>query len=1050
MEGSLSAHNLKSDAPAASVQLPRSSSNATDSSDSNSPPFFVGSDPDCDLRIEEFGWAPRHLAFRWSRKYSTWMVKNVSTQPVQVDSQFLHPNQTLPLLLWQADIVVDAVRLRFQRNPDPPLFAGKEVFDLPLTKAGLVIGRGPKNKDESMTPRLALDADILSISAKQAAIRAVGADYLLVNHNPSPTGRTILNGDQNFEERKLVLGDCIQIPNCDYYTFKFTGKGLRHLGHGGALQGLNLTVDVKGGRILHTVNLELKRGGFLGIIGGSGQGKSTLMNCLCGIVPATSGSVLVDGVKLTSPRDVARAGIGYVPQDDIVHRELTVIEALTYAAQLRLKAGPSQLRDLIETTMDTLRLTEHRNKQIANLSGGQRKRVSIASELLVSPDYIFLDEPTSGLDPQTERSLMGELSLLARRKRIGVASTTHVLQNCHVMTKLAFISRGRLIFHGKPVDAVRFFLHSGTPDGAAKIRTAQESASASGFGSSMAADSTASFGEDSHVFTEADLLSKIAHIYDIAQDTTKPIAEQDAIAAGWEREYQTPFYYEPPSKIEPPERRTQISRAPQVDMLRSLVLLVSRQWKILASSRLNYLFLLAQSVVIGLLISWVDENLVLQMFLSLIAALWFGCSNGATQIVSELAIYRRERLSGLGIQTYLLSKYVFWTAITGLQGCILFLMVLCGSPIFHPNPQKDVEEAVADFRGKVPDRDTREFRKAFFDKEWNALAAGDDRHDSGTATSANPTDAAPAAKVDTDFGIVGLEVDENNKRLPQEAVNQTSRVYVNPTGLRVTDTEYRIMENVVSFFRLRENVLDSLAVRPVKIEVGQSVALATLEDGAISWLSFVFNLVALRLGAFMAAALVGVALGLAVSSLVNTPTQAVMWVPLILIPQILFGSFVVIVPEMDDSVLTFSRMLPSFNLQRIMDVGLIYGQSAPNMTNQTRIPAFLGNPPNQKEVVEWDGNQTSYDKISQVNKSWQNLVVSRERLGGREKVTNTKPGQPPVYVDSVEQRPDVNVQKGNRYLDLQPAFIAMLVLSGWALACYGISVTSLYSRQTGR
>ena len=118
--------------------------------------------------------------------------------------------------------------------------------------------------------------------------------------------------------------------------------------------------------------------------------------------------------------------------------------------------------------MDTLRLTEHRRKQIVNLSGGQRKRVSIASELLASPDYIFLDEPTSGLDPQTERSLMGELSVLAQRKRIGVACTTHVLQNCHVMSRLAFISRGRLIFHGKPVDAVRFFLLSGSPEGAAK------------------------------------------------------------------------------------------------------------------------------------------------------------------------------------------------------------------------------------------------------------------------------------------------------------------------------------------------------------------------------------------------------------------------------------------------------------------------------------------------------------------------------------------------------------------------------------------------------
>ena len=1011
------------------------------------PTFFVGSDHDCDLVVDQPGWEGRHLGFSWSRRFSTWVVENLSSIPLYVESQCLQTGQTLPLALWEATLLAEGVLLKFQRKPDAPRFNGAPLSQIPLGKAGLMIGRGDKNKDGSNTPRLALDPDLLTISTFQAEIRKAGGDYILVNRNPSSNGRTIVNGDQNFDERKLVLGDCIQIPNCDYYTFKFVGESLRHLGQGGALQGLGLTVDVAHGRILHPVYLELRRGGFLGIIGGSGQGKSTLMNALCGIVPGTAGGVLVDGMELRSPADVARAGIGYVPQDDIVHKELTVEDALYYAACLRMKATASQIRDLLDATMDTLRLTEHRKKVIAHLSGGQRKRVSIASELLVSPDYIFLDEPTSGLDPQTERSLMGELSLLAHRKRIGVACTTHVLQNCHVLTRIGFISRGRLIFHGKPVDAVRFFLYSGTPDGAAQNRAAGE-ATGSSFGASDSATASR-FGEDTHEFSEADLLGKVSHIYDIAQDTTKPVDEQNRVAEGWQREYQASPYYEAPVRVDEADVRVPAPRN-QVSTMRSLWVLMARQWRILISSKLNYLFLTAQAVLIGVLIAWVSENIVLQMFLGLIATLWFGCSNGAQQIVAELAIFRRERLAGLGIHTYLLSKFAFLTAVTSLQALLLFAMLLFGSPLFHRNTEPDPEVVVADFTGSVPDKDTREFRKAFFAQPlWSTLAKGDDGHQAPAGTESTAAAPAAAANSDDSFGLVGLDVDDSGKKLAG-AQGAPKTIYVNPTGLHVKDFEYRVMEKMAGFFRVRENVLDSLGVQKVVLKPGESGAMEQSYDGMISWRIFMLNLLGLRLIGLLGAAVVGVALGLAVSSLVDTPTQAVMWVPLILIPQILFGSFVVIVPEMNDSVLAFSRLLPSFNLQRAMDVALIYGRSAPRMTNQTKIPAFLANPPNEKETVKWQGatgtQQTNYDKISEVNKSWQNLVVDRITLGAREK----RIGEGNVAASSVEDRSDVVVRRGERYSNFTPAGWSGLMLAGWVIVCYSGSAFSLYRRQTGR
>ena len=760
MHGSISAIISASGVHLPPVSLPKPV--RSDGAGSSHPPvpFVMGSSKECDYEVPAPGWEPRHVAFAWSRKYATWQVENLSTTPLYVGNHCLLHGERRPLLLEEAFLTSEGVALHFLRNPSVPRCGQAADGSFPLLAAGLTIGRGPPKSDAQEIPHLELDPDIQSISSHQAEIRKVGRDFVLFNCNTDGRGRTIVNGDQNFDERKLILGDCIQIPSCDYYTFKFTGEALRHLGEGGRLQGFGLTVDVETKRswfglvrgrplrILHPVTLELRRGEFLGIIGGSGQGKSTLMNALCGIVPATVGGVSVDGLALRSPREVARAGIGYVPQDDIVHRELTVEQALRYAARLRLKATQIQTQDLLEATMETLHLTEHREKRISDLSGGQRKRVSIASELLVSPDYIFLDEPTSGLDPWMEQELMGELSALAQSRRIGVACTTHVLQNCHVLSHLAFISRGRLISYGKPAEVVRFFFKARSPEGAKKTRE-RSSASTSSGGRGVNDSPRPAIPSGEGEFDEADLLGKIANIYPIAQDMRKSPEEQDRVAEAWEKEYQALAEIRllaPPT----PCAATAPPRAPaRVGVVRCLFLLISRQWKILVSSKLNYLFLAAQAVLIGLLISWVDANVVLQMFLSLIATLWFGCSNGATQIVGELPIFRRERLAGLGINTYLLSKFVFLTAITALQALILFAMVICGSHLFHSDTAPDPAEQPPDRSGHVPDKATIAFHEGFFDKVWSALASGDDSHESDSASD----DAAPvtAGTSDADF-----------------------------------------------------------------------------------------------------------------------------------------------------------------------------------------------------------------------------------------------------------------------------------------------------------
>lgn len=1073
--------------------------------------FTVGSGVGCALRVDHPDWEEEHLRFTWSTRHASWGVRNLSGVSVALDDLTLQPGKSELLLMWRARLTHGGVSLLFSRRPKAPRFGGHPVSEIPLAN-GLVIGRGRAKDPADTRPRLELDSEMRAISSFQAELEWRGKELYLINRNKKRSSvRTVHNGNQQFDEVKLVIGDCIQIPQCEYYTFKFTGTTLRHVGRGGVLQGDGLTVDVKTGRILHGVNLELPKGTFLGIIGGSGQGKSTLLNSLCGIVPASSGMVMVDGVTLNNPRDVAAAGVGYVPQDDIVHRELRVIDALTYAARLRIKASATQINAVLNATMETLELSEYRLKRISDLSGGQRKRVSIASELLASPEYLFLDEPTSGLDPQTERDLMGALMQLADHRLMGIACTTHVLQCSQFLDSMAYISRGRLIFHGKPVDASRFFLGVEGQGGAGSMSHSHGSVIGGGskIGSGLHTSGTVapggtSGGRDLRTSGDDYLLSKISMIYGKAQNTKQIPQKQDERAAYWEGSYRESPYFVPPA---PPvgdahaageEKVPEPVRAIGVGMIRSLMVLLSRQWAVLVSSRLNYLFLLLQAVAIGLMVGWVDDSPVLHMFLCVIATLWFGCSNGAQQVVGELPIFRRERLAGLGINTYLVAKFSFWIFITSVQALILFFTVLLSSHFFHPEVLEGGDILSEEDWGKIEktlgpvartDSATRDFTLSFFDMRdlrWQAFLQKNmdplpdqpslsmaDSSERVPVTSTSPSDAVAGVKepVDATQFVAPTEFTIEGVDLPQ-APQQTARsadaggdaipfdapkivpimVSFNPTGLRYSDPEFRILERLSWFFRVRQNVEGALRVRKIPQSDLEKRELLGLGNGYLSWKRFMVELVGLRLASLLLAAGVGVGLGLMVSSVVQTPTQAVMWVPLILIPQILFGAFVVTVPDMGEGVYQLSRCLPSFNLQRIMDVALVQGRQMTDMSDDSKIPSFKARAPYDTEKVWFDnGSVTNYNRVSEVNESWQNLVVDREKLGKRPLVEGR---------DSVPERSDVKLRAprsengvsypADEFNETTLAQPPAMVLGGWIVGCYLIALISLIRRQTGK
>ena len=222
-----------------------------------------------------------------------------------------------------------------------------------------------------------------------------------------------------------------------------------------------MRLDVKGlgvsaGRVTILDDIELKflPGQFIGILGPSGSGKSTLLGALSGRKPFQSGEVLYDGGPM-----YGRPGetIGFVPQDDVLHTALKTERLLTYSARLQMpNKSKTDLSKVVDATLRSVGLEERKKTRAKKLSGGQRKRVSIAQELLLSPKALFLDEPTSGLDPELERSVMKLCARLAKEGRL-IVVTTHILESIGLFDRLLILVAGKTAFFGTPKEALAFF-----------------------------------------------------------------------------------------------------------------------------------------------------------------------------------------------------------------------------------------------------------------------------------------------------------------------------------------------------------------------------------------------------------------------------------------------------------------------------------------------------------------------------------------------------------------------------------------------------------------
>jgi len=208
-------------------------------------------------------------------------------------------------------------------------------------------------------------------------------------------------------------------------------------------------VVLRGGRrLLDDVSLSLAPGELVAVVGASGAGKSTLLSSLAGLTRIASGSV--DLVTSGGPSGSPYGAVGLVPQDDILHPDLPLERTLRHAAGLRLAGSKQRVGAAVHDVLHELDLADRAAVPVGSLSGGQRKRASIAVELLARPALCLLDEPTSGLDPATARSLVATLRDLADRGA-GIAFTTHAVSDVETCDRLVVLAPGgRLAYDGPP------------------------------------------------------------------------------------------------------------------------------------------------------------------------------------------------------------------------------------------------------------------------------------------------------------------------------------------------------------------------------------------------------------------------------------------------------------------------------------------------------------------------------------------------------------------------------------------------------------------------
>ena len=500
------------------------------------------------------------------------------------------------------------------------------------SKGELVIGRGDKVDIQLRNPRVS-----------RRHVRIFKRGVLTFVEDLGSRNGTFLNGKPLVGSAEWSPGSILIVGLHQFKLFANGAAKVDDLSMEVALraEAISKSFPVKGAvskRVLQTLDLEFGRGRMIGLMGPSGCGKSTLLKTLLGELKSSSGNVLHNGLDLNENFDMLSRQVGYVPQDDVLHADLTLEQTMGYAGELRNPLGTDKkrIRSKYEAVLKSLDIHsgDLRSKRISELSGGQRKRVAIAIELLRDPQFLFLDEPTSPLDPESIKEFLTTVKELTRRG-ITVVLVTHKPGDRKYLDQVVFLGKsGYLCYSGDPHQLEDYFG-----------------------------------------------VTEIEEVYRLLSNEANCKAWNDKIPQS--------------AAVKNDLSQDRRSQGSTIGFLRQFGIFTRRYAAIQYAKRGALYFSLLQPVVIGILMTLVYDKLIKwetnpfteelevngelgALFLVVVSAIWFGISNSAKEIVSERSILRRENFLLGTIQPYLLSKYVVIGALTAFQVSILMGLVAWG------------------------------------------------------------------------------------------------------------------------------------------------------------------------------------------------------------------------------------------------------------------------------------------------------------------------------------------------------------------------------------
>ncbi len=506
---------------------------------------------------------------------------------------------------------------------------------LQLPKTLLKIGRAADNQ--------VVVAD-LSVSRYHAELRRDQRGGYVIYDLGSHNG-TYVNG-QRVGSAPVTERDIIGIGPA---TFRLVGEELQEFLDTGDVSYVahDLTVTLPSGRVLlDHVTFPLGERCLMGVIGPSGAGKSTLLGALTGIAPANHGTVLYDNRDLYMNYAELRNRIGLVPQDNILHTQLTARRALGFAAELRFPRDTSKAERMhrIDEVLGELALTRHAETKTAAMSGGQQKRVNVALELMTKPSLLFLDEPTSGLDPGLDKSVMEQMAQLAHDGRT-VIVVTHSVANLNLCDQLlVLVPGGKIAYFGAPQDGLKHFNQPG-------------------------------WAEVFQMFEAEPNRDWQAEYRNSPYFQQYIVAGMEGAAASHQRA---------PRQAPAP--------APSSNRVAQMSTLARRYVAVLASDRGFLALLIGVIVGLGAMVrlfpltggftapkGGINSGAQSVLLILILGACFAGALNSVREIVKERPIYSRERAAGLSAGSYLCSKLIVLGVISAFQAVLLVLVGLAGT-----------------------------------------------------------------------------------------------------------------------------------------------------------------------------------------------------------------------------------------------------------------------------------------------------------------------------------------------------------------------------------